>query len=44
MRTAKDWNNLPRTVRTKKTLKSFKSELWKVLLNSQKIKGSFEIN
>ena len=25
--TAKDWNNLPRTLRTKKTLKSFKSEL-----------------
>ena len=44
VRTAKDWNNLPRTLRAKKTSKSFKPELWKVLLNSQKIKGSFDIN
>ena len=39
VRTAKDL-----TLRTKKTLKSFKSQLWKVPLNSQKIKGSFDIN
>ena len=44
LRTAKDWNNLPRTLTTKKTLKYFKSELWKVILNFQKINGSFDIN
>ena len=44
VRTIKDWNNLPRSFRTKESLKSFKTELLKVLLNSQKIKGSFDIN
>ena len=36
VRTVKDWNNLPRSLKTKKSLKSFKAELWKILLNSQK--------
>ena len=31
------------TLKTKR-LKTFKTELWKLLLNSQKIKGSFDIN
>ena len=44
VRTVKDWNNLPRSLKTSKSLKSFKAELWKTLLNSQKTKGSFDIN
>ena len=36
VRTVKDWNNLPRSLKIKKSLKSFKAELWKILLNSQK--------
>ena len=42
--TVKDWNNMPRSLKTNKSLKSFKAELWKTLLNSQKTKGSFDIN
>ena len=41
VRTLKDWNNPPRSLKTKKSLKSFKAELWKIVLNSQKSKGSF---
>jgi len=44
VRTVKDWNNLPPSLKTKKSLKSFKAELWKIVLNSQKTKGSFDIN
>ena len=44
VRTVKDWNNLPRSLKTNTFLKSFKAELWKTLLNSQKTKGSFDIN
>ena len=44
VRTVKDWNNLPRSLKTNKSLKSFKAELWKTLLNSWKTKGSFGIN
>ena len=40
----KDWNNLPRSLKTSKSLKSFKAELWKRVLNSQKTRGSFDIN
>ena len=43
-RTVKDWNNLPRSLKTRRSLKSFKAELWKVVLNSQKSKGSFDLN
>ena len=35
VKTVKDWNNLPL---------SLKAELWKILLDSQKTKGSFDIN
>ena len=38
VRTVKDWKNLLRS------LKSFKAELWKTVLNSQKSKGSFDLN
>ena len=44
VRTVKDWNNLPRSLKTSKSLKSFKAELWKRVLNSQKTRGSFDIN
>ena len=44
VRTVKDWNNLPRSLKTSKCLKSFKAELWKRVLNSQKTRGSFDIN
>ena len=44
VRMVKDWNNLPQSLKTNKSLKSFKSEFWKTLLNSQKSKGSFDIN
>ena len=40
VRTVKDCNNLPRSLKTKKSLKSFKAELWKIVLNSQKSKES----
>ena len=40
----KDWNNLPRSLKTKKSLKSFKADLRKIVFNSQKSKGSFDIN
>ena len=43
VRTVKDWNNLPRSLKTR-SLKSFKAELWKIVLNSQKSKGSFDLN
>ena len=43
VRTVKAWNNLPRSLKTR-SLKSFKAELWKVVLNSQKSKGSFDLN
>ena len=43
VRTVKDWNSLPRSLKANKSLKSFKAELWKTLLNSQKTKGSFDI-
>ena len=36
VRTVKDWNNLPRSLKTRRSLKSFKAELWKIVLNSQK--------
>ena len=41
VRTVKDWNNLPRSLKTKKSSKSFRAELWKVLLNSQKSMDGF---
>ena len=44
VRTVKDWNNLPRSRKTRRSLKSFKAELWKITLNSQKSKGSFDLN
>ena len=44
VRTVKDWNNLPRSLKTRRSLKSFKAELWKIVLNSQKSKGSFGLN
>ena len=44
VRTVKDWNNLPRSLKTRRSLKSFKAELWKIVLNSQKSKGSFDLN
>jgi len=44
VRTEKDWDNLPRSLKTNKSLKSSKAEIWKTLLNSQKSKGSFDIN
>ena len=44
VRTVKDWNSLPRSLKANRSLKSFKAELWKTLLNSQKTKGSFDIN
>ena len=44
VRTVKDWNNLPRSLKTSKSLKSFKAELWKRVLNSQKTRGLFDIN
>ena len=31
LRTVKDWNNLPRSLRTKKSVKFFKAELWIIL-------------
>ena len=30
VRTVKDWNNLPRSPKTRRSLKSFKAELWKI--------------
>ena len=36
VRTVKDWNILPRLLKTKKSLKSFAAGLWKIVLNSQK--------
>ena len=44
VRTVKDWNNLPRSLKTRKSMKSFKAELWKIVLNSQKSKRSFDLN
>ena len=44
VRTVKDWNNLPQSLKTRRSLKSFKAELWKIVLNSQKSKGSFDLN
>ena len=44
VRTVKDWNNLPRSLKTRRSLKSFKAELWKTVLNSQKSKGSLDLN
>ena len=44
VRAVKDWNNLPRSLKTNKSLKSLQAELWKILLNSQKTKGSLDIN
>ena len=44
VRMVKDWNNLSRSLKTNKSLKSFKAELWKTLLNSQNKKGSLDIN
>ena len=44
VRTVKDWNNLPRSLKTRRSLKSFKAELWKIVLNSPKSKGSFDLN
>ena len=44
VRTVKDWNNLPRSRKTRRSLKSFKAELWKITLNSQKSKGSFDLS
>ena len=44
VRTVKDWNNLPRSLKTRRSLKSFKAELWKIVLNSHKSKGSFDLN
>ena len=43
VRTVKDWNNLPRSLKTRGSLKSFKAELWKIVLNFQKSKGSFDL-
>jgi hypothetical protein len=43
VRTVKDWNKGSKSIRTKTSLKSFKTELLKSILNSQKTKGSFEI-
>ena len=34
VRTVKDWNNLPRSLKTRRSLKSFKAELWKIVVNS----------
>ena len=42
--TVKDWNNLPRSLKTSKSLEYFKAELWKTVLNSQNTEGSFDIN
>ena len=44
VRTVKDWNNLPWSLKTRRSLKSFKAELWKIVLNSQKSKESFDLN
>ena len=44
VRTVKDWNNLTRSAKTRRSLKSFKAELWNINLNSQKSKGSFDLN
>ena len=43
VRTVKDWNNLPGSLKARRSLKSFKAELWKIVLNSQKSKGSFDL-
>ena len=31
VKTVKDWNNLPPSLKTKNSLKSFKAELWKIM-------------
>ena len=41
VRTIKDWNSLPRSLKTEKSVKSFKAKLCNTLLNSQKTNGIF---
>ena len=40
-RTIKDWNSLPRSLKTEKSVKSFKAKLCNTILNSQKTDGIF---
>ena len=41
VRTIKDWNSLPRSLKTEKSVKSFKAKLCNTILNSQKTNGIF---
>ena len=41
VRTIKDWNSLPRSLKTEKSVKSFKAKLCDTILNSQKTDGIF---
>ena len=41
VRSIKDWNSLPRSLKTEKSVKSFKAKLCDTILNSQKTNGIF---
>ena len=41
VRTIKDWNSLPRSLKMEKSVKSFKAKLWNSVFNTQRSMSSF---